>query len=165
MSYVLSAWKALRSVATVTGYEVPGKAWKGWCAWKALRHRTWSLNISKGVLPSRQNHCNRLLRGLRPRLLSLRSVLPSRQIVLNEIFCPRIARIGTNAMRGCFMTTTGTTWNCLLRAQRKCLELFFLPTNFTNLHESFSMNKMATSTVARIFTNSSGLPFWGDVLE
>ena len=49
------------------------------------------------------------IRGLRPRLLSLRSVLPSRQIVLNEIFCPRIARIGTNAMRGCFMTTTGKT--------------------------------------------------------
>ena len=31
---------------------------------------------------------------------------------------------------------------------------FFLPTNLTNLHETFSMNLMATYTVARIFTNS-----------
>ena len=30
----------------------------------------------------------------------------------------------------------------------------FLPTNHTNLHESLSMNKMATWSVARIFTNS-----------
>ena len=30
----------------------------------------------------------------------------------------------------------------------------FLPTNHTNLHESLSMNKMATCSVARIFTNS-----------
>ena len=32
--------------------------------------------------------------------------------------------------------------------------LFFLPTNLTNLHESFSMNKKATYSVARIFTNT-----------
>ena len=51
----------------------------GRCAWKALRHRTGSLYISTGVLPSRQKHCNCFPRGLRPRLSSLRSVLPSRQ--------------------------------------------------------------------------------------
>ena len=33
--------------------------------------------------------------------------------------------------------------------------LFFLPTNHTNLHEAYSMTKMATCSVARIFTNAS----------
>ena len=35
-----------------------------------------------------------------------------------------------------------------------CPLVVFLPTNFTNLHEAFAMNKMATYTVARIFTNA-----------
>ena len=48
------------------------------CAWKALRHRTCNLFTATGVLPSRQNYCNCFFRGLRPRLLSLRSVVPSR---------------------------------------------------------------------------------------
>ena len=48
------------------------------CAWKALRHRTCNLFTATGVLPSRQNCCNCFFRGLRPRLPSLRSVVPSR---------------------------------------------------------------------------------------
>ena len=56
-----SAWKALQSEAMVTGYAVPGKAMRGRCAWKALRHRICSLTISTGVLPSRQYHCSCLL--------------------------------------------------------------------------------------------------------
>ena len=40
ITYCKGAWKALRSAATVTGYAVPGGAWKGRRAWKALRHRT-----------------------------------------------------------------------------------------------------------------------------
>ena len=36
----------------------------------------------------------------------------------------------------------------------KPTNFFYLPTNLTNLHESCSMNKMATCSVARIFTNS-----------
>ena len=59
-----------------------------------------------GVLPSRQFMAMTYIRGLRPRLPSLRSVLPSRQIALNEILLP------TNY------------W-----------EIFFLPTNCTNGHE------------------------------
>ena len=51
-------------------------------AWKALRHRTGLLYISTGVLPSRQVVAMAYYRGLRPRLPSLRSVLPSRQILL-----------------------------------------------------------------------------------
>ena len=37
---VLCDWKALRSVAMVTGYAVPGKVRRERRAWKALRHRT-----------------------------------------------------------------------------------------------------------------------------
>ena len=36
----LTAWKAVRSVATVTGDEVLGRAMLERCAWKALRQRT-----------------------------------------------------------------------------------------------------------------------------
>ena len=35
-----------------------------------------------------------------------------------------------------------------------CLETIFMPTNCTNGHESLSMGKMATCTVARICTNA-----------
>ena len=49
---------------------------------EALRHWTGSLTISTGVLPSRQVVTMAYYRGLRPRLSSLRSVLPSRQIFL-----------------------------------------------------------------------------------
>ena len=63
-----------------------------------------SLYIATGVLPSRQNLCNSLIRGLRPRLPSLRSVLPSRQLIPNP-FCnaislhhyPRIDAAGADA--------------------------------------------------------------------
>ena len=37
-----SAWKALRSEATITGYAVPGGTMRRRRAWKALRHRTGS---------------------------------------------------------------------------------------------------------------------------
>ena len=49
--FVLSAWKALRSAATVTGHEVSGLTRTERCAWKALRRRTDSLYIATGVLP------------------------------------------------------------------------------------------------------------------
>ena len=48
-------------------------------------------------MPSRHLVLASPIRALRTRLPSLRSVLPSRQIVLNEIFCPRIARIFVQA--------------------------------------------------------------------
>ena len=44
--------------------------------------------MSCGVVPSRHIVLVVLIRGLRPRLPSLRSVLPSRQIALNEIVLP-----------------------------------------------------------------------------
>ena len=40
-----------------------------------------------GVLPSRQNTCNDFFRGLRPRLSSLRSVLPFRQLIRSAYSC------------------------------------------------------------------------------
>ena len=49
--FILSAWKALRSAATVTGHEVSGLTRTERCAWKALRRRTDSLYIATGVLP------------------------------------------------------------------------------------------------------------------
>ena len=48
--FVLSAWKALRSTATVTGHEVSGSTRTERCAWKALRRRTCSLYFATGVL-------------------------------------------------------------------------------------------------------------------
>ena len=45
---------------------------------QTIVHITCNLYTAKGVLPSRQNYCNSFFRGLRPRLLSLRSVVPSR---------------------------------------------------------------------------------------
>ena len=50
--FVLSAWKALRSAATVTGHEVSGLTRTERCAWKALRRRTCSLYFATGVLPN-----------------------------------------------------------------------------------------------------------------
>ena len=85
--------------------------------------------MSCGVVPSRHVVLVVLIRGLRPRLPSLRSVLPSRQIALNEIVLPTnctnghewlqwikmatesVALICTTAMGD--MTTTGTTWDNL----------------------------------------------------
>ena len=50
--FILSAWKALRSKATVTGHEVSGSTRTERCAWKALRRRTCSLYFATGVLPN-----------------------------------------------------------------------------------------------------------------
>ena len=73
--------EALQSVAIVTGYEVPGRncccnsAWKAVRLWRCIKCR------SCRVVPSRHIVLASPFRGLRPRLLSLRSVLPSRQII------------------------------------------------------------------------------------
>ena len=59
-------------------------------AWKALRHRTCTISIATGVLPSRQNYCNSFFRALRTRLLSLRSVVPSRHLTHNLTPCTNV---------------------------------------------------------------------------
>ena len=51
---------------------------------QTIVHITCNLYTAKGVLPSRQNYCNSFFRGLRPRLLSLRSVVPSRHLTHNS---------------------------------------------------------------------------------
>ena len=87
--FILSAWKALRSKATVTGHAVSGSTRTERCAWKALRRRTGSLYIATGVLPyiscgvvpSRHIEFASSRRTLRARLPSLRSVVPSRHVV------------------------------------------------------------------------------------
>ena len=76
-SQVLSAWKALRSVATVTGDEVLGNENDERPAWKAVRLMR---VLSYGVVPSRHIFICPFSRTLCARLPSLRSVLPSRQI-------------------------------------------------------------------------------------
>ena len=54
MIEVLTAWKAVRSEAIVTGDEVLGKAWQKRCAWKALRHRTCIITFPQAYcLPGR----------------------------------------------------------------------------------------------------------------
>ena len=86
IGFILSAWKALQSEAMVTGHAVSGSTRTARCAWKALRRRTGSLYIatsvlpyqSCGVVPSRHVVSAMSIRGLRPRLPSLRSVVPSR---------------------------------------------------------------------------------------
>ena len=51
---VLTAWKAVRSEAIVTGDEVLGKAWQKKCAWKALRHWTCFITFPQAYcLPGR----------------------------------------------------------------------------------------------------------------
>ena len=53
MIKVLSAWKAVRSEATVTGYEVPGSSNCNDSAWKAVRLWKCFKSLSCGVVPSR----------------------------------------------------------------------------------------------------------------
>ena len=86
IGFILSAWKALQSEAMVTGHAVSGSTRTARCAWKALRRRTGSLYIATSLLPykscgvvsSRHVVSAMSIRGLRPRLPSLRSVVPSR---------------------------------------------------------------------------------------
>ena len=52
------------------------------------------------VVPSRHVVLVVLIRGLRPRLPSLRSVVPSRHSPSTKYYCPRIAQIGTNGCNG-----------------------------------------------------------------
>ena len=88
MIKVLSAWKAVQSEAIVTGDEVLGESKRDSSAWKAVRLWKCFKSMSCGVVPSRHVVLVVLIRGLRPRSPSLRSVLPSRQIALNEILLP-----------------------------------------------------------------------------
>ena len=78
MNYALSAWKALQSVAIVTGDEVLGRNCCSNSAWKAVRLLRCTNCMSCGVVPSRHIVQFALIRALRTRLLSLRSVVPSR---------------------------------------------------------------------------------------
>ena len=88
-------------------------------AWKALRHRTCTISIATGVLPSRQIVRFALIRGLRPRLLSLRSVVPSRLLTHNFSPCTNVHINGqssslleysaTARKRGYFKHTSGRT--------------------------------------------------------
>ena len=73
---VLTAWKAVRSVATVTGDEVLGEVNDAGSAWKAVRLRKCHMYL--GVVPSRHIVFASPIRALRTRLPSLRSVVPSR---------------------------------------------------------------------------------------
>ena len=77
---VLTAWKAVRSVATVTGDEVLGKGYCNGSAWKAVRLLQWIKCQSFGVVPSRHIVLTSPYRALRARLPSLRSVVPSRHL-------------------------------------------------------------------------------------
>ena len=72
------AWKALQSVAIVTEDEVLGRNSCSNSAWKAVRLWRWINCMSYGVVPSRHLVLALTIRGLRPRLPSLRSVVPSR---------------------------------------------------------------------------------------
>ena len=73
-----SAWKAVQSVAMVTGYEVPGRSNCNNSAWKAVRLWQCIKCMSYGVVPSRHIVLSSPIRALRARLPSLRSVVPSR---------------------------------------------------------------------------------------
>ena len=81
MTKVLSAWKAVRSEATVTGDEVLGEVNDAGSAWKAVRLR--KCHMYFGVVPSRHIVFASPIRALRTRLLSLRSVVPSRHLTHN----------------------------------------------------------------------------------
>ena len=78
MIMVLSAWKAVRSEATITGDEVLGGIYRNGSAWKAVRLRKCNQSKSCGVVPSRHIALSTPFRALRARLLLLRSVVPSR---------------------------------------------------------------------------------------
>ena len=77
---VITAWKAVRSVAIVTGDEVLGKDYREGSAWKAVRQWLCVMSLSYGVVPSRYIVLTMPFRALRTRLLSLRSVVPSRHL-------------------------------------------------------------------------------------
>ena len=78
MTKALPAWKAVRSEATITGDEVLGGIYRNGSAWKAVRLRKCNQSKSCGVVPSRHIALSTPFRALRARLLSLRSLVPSR---------------------------------------------------------------------------------------
>ena len=84
MIKVLTAWKAVRSEATITGDEVLGGGDCTGSAWKAVRLWKCFKSLSFGVVPSRHIVPTTLFRALRTRLLSLRSVVPSRHLTLKS---------------------------------------------------------------------------------
>ena len=81
---VLTAWKAVQSEAIVTGDEVLGEVYCNDSAWKAVRLWKCSKIKSCGVVPSRHIILSMPFRALRTRLLSLRSVVPSRPLTHNS---------------------------------------------------------------------------------
>ena len=112
-NYALSAWKALQSVAIVTGYEVPGRNCCSNSAWKAVRLWRCLECKSCGVVPSRHLVLASPIRALRTRLPTLRSVVPSR-----HSSSPKSINVSI------FVTTTGTTfWGqlavAILRTRRR----------------------------------------------
>ena len=82
--FVLSAWKALRSAATVTGHEVSGLTRTERCAWKALRRRTGSLYIATGILPY-------ISCGVEPSR-HIKTIRPFSQLQINVIAISRSAQ-------------------------------------------------------------------------
>ena len=84
------AWKALQSVAIVTGDEVLGRNCCSNSAWKAVRLLRCTNCMSCGVVPSRHIVQFALIRALRTRLLSLRSVVPSRHLTHNLTPCTNV---------------------------------------------------------------------------
>ena len=74
--------EAVRSEATVTGDEVLGESNRESSAWKAVRLWKCFKSLSFGVVPSRHIVPVPPFRALRTRLSSLRSVVPSRHLIL-----------------------------------------------------------------------------------
>ena len=85
MANVLTAWKAVQSEAMVTGDEVLGSDNCKLSAWKAVRLWQCVKYLSYGVVPSRHIDIYAPIRGLHPRLSSLRSVVPSRHFAQHNI--------------------------------------------------------------------------------
>ena len=84
--------------------------------------------MSCGVVPSRHIGFGSPIRALRTRLPSLRSVLPSRQIVLNEIFLPTNCTNGHESLQWIKMATGSVALICT-NAMR---ELFLYDDNLDN---------------------------------
>ena len=85
MVKVLTAWKAVQSEAIVTGDEVLGSYNCELSAWKAVRLWQCVKCLSYGVVPSRHIDIYAPIRGLRPRISSQRSVVPSRHFAQHNI--------------------------------------------------------------------------------
>ena len=103
MIKVLSAWKAVRSEATITGHEVLGEDCCNDSAWKAVHLWRCIKCMSFGVVPSRHIVPAPPFRALRTRLSSLRSVVPSRHLTLNATNCNTLASLTMPKEHGVFI--------------------------------------------------------------